>query len=46
MTKEDISKIEDLLDDSLETVQDKKQFAKTQKQMLKECAESQFLAEL
>ena len=39
MTEEDISKIEDLLDDSLETVQDKKQFAKTQKQMLKECAE-------
>lgn len=39
MTKEDISKIEDLLDNSLETIQDKKQFAKTQKQMLKECAE-------
>jgi hypothetical protein len=39
MTKEDISKIEDLLDDSLETIQDKKQFAKTQKQILKECAQ-------
>lgn len=39
MTQEEIDKIEDLLDDSLETFQDKKQFNKTQKQMLKDCAE-------
>ena len=39
MTQEEISKIENLLDDSLETIQDKKQFAKTQAQMLKECSE-------
>lgn len=39
MTQDEISKVEDLLDDSLETVQDKKQFSKTQSQMLKECAE-------
>ena len=40
MTKEDLEKVEDLLDDSLETLQDKKQFSKTQTQMLKECAET------
>ena len=39
MTQEEISKVEDLLDDSLETIQDKKQFSKTQAQMLKDCAE-------
>lgn len=40
MTKEDLEKVEDLLDDSLETLQDKKQFSKTQTQLLKECAET------
>lgn len=40
MTQEEISKVEDLLDESLETIQDKKQFSKTQAQLLKECAET------
>lgn len=39
MTQEEISKVEDLLDDSLDTIADKKERSKTQTQMLKECAE-------
>ena len=39
MTQEELSKVEDLLDDSLDTVNDKKERSKTQSQLLKECAE-------
>lgn len=39
MTTDELSKVEDLLDDSLGTLLDKRQFSKTQAQMLKECAE-------
>lgn len=39
MTSENLDEITDLLDESLETVADKKQFAKTQTAMIKECAE-------
>lgn len=39
MTQEELSKVEDLLDDSLDTIADKKERSKTQTQMLKECAE-------
>ena len=36
MDKEDVEKIEELLDDSLETLADKKRFAKTMNTIIKE----------
>lgn len=38
MDKENIEKIEELLDDSLETLADKKRFAKTMNSIIKDCA--------
>ena len=38
MDKENIEKIEELLDDSLETLADKKRFAKTMNTIIKDCA--------
>ena len=38
MNKENIEKIEELLDDSLETLADKKRFAKTMNSIIKDCA--------
>ena len=38
MDKETVEKIEDLLDDSLETLADKKRFAKTMNTIIKDCA--------
>ena len=38
MDKENVEKIEELLDDSLETLADKKRFAKTMNTIIKDCA--------
>ena len=38
MDKENVEKIEELLDDSLETLADKKKFAKTMNTIIKNCA--------
>jgi len=40
MTKENVEQIEELLDDSLETLSDKKKFSKTMNTIIKDCAKA------